>query len=162
MSDPGLVNPAPQLGRMVAHAMEQAAALCARSAELQQQTERLLAEAQTARRITAEARRSRRSSPAGQELLERSEHARLLARLETMPVIEQAKGIIMVQSRCGEAEAFQTLRRASQRANIPVRDLAARLVAKASGTPSPDVPSQPATQSLVRLQACGRRQASRA
>jgi hypothetical protein len=62
---------------------------------------------------------------------------RLLARLETMPVIEQAKGIIMAQSRCGEAEAFDMLRRASQRSNIPVRDLAARVVAEAAGTAPP-------------------------
>jgi AmiR/NasT family two-component response regulator len=36
-------------------------------------------------------------------MLKRSECAWLLARLETMPVIEQAKGIIMAQSRCGQA-----------------------------------------------------------
>src|SRR5262249_12182303 len=32
-----------------------------------------------------------------EQLLQRSPYARLLARLETMPVIEQAKGIIMAQ-----------------------------------------------------------------
>jgi AmiR/NasT family two-component response regulator len=62
--------------------------------------------------------------------LQRCEYARLLARLQTMPVIEQAKGIIMAQSHCGEAEAFDMLRRASQRSNVRVRDLAAQLVAK--------------------------------
>jgi AmiR/NasT family two-component response regulator len=30
-----------------------------------------------------------------------------------MPMIEQAKGIIMSQSRCGQAQAFDMLRRAS-------------------------------------------------
>jgi AmiR/NasT family two-component response regulator len=71
-------------------------------------------------------------------LLQRSEYARLLARLQTMPVIEQAKGIIMAQSRCGQAEAFDLLRRASQRGNVPVRDLAAQLVAKTTrARPSP-------------------------
>jgi AmiR/NasT family two-component response regulator len=55
-----------------------------------------------------------------------------------MPVIEQAKGIIMAQSRCGQAEAFDLLRRASQRGNVPVRDLAAQLVAKTTrARPSP-------------------------
>src|SRR5215813_11382841 len=45
-----------------------------------------------------------------------------------MPVIEQAKGMLMAQQRCGPDEAFDLLRRASQRFNVPVRVLAARLV----------------------------------
>src|SRR5215468_6468932 len=45
-----------------------------------------------------------------------------------MPVIEQAKGILMAQHDCGPDEAFDLLRRASQRFNVPVRVLAARLV----------------------------------
>jgi len=44
-----------------------------------------------------------------------------------MPVIEQAKGILMAQRGCGPDEAFDLLRRASQRFNVPVRVLAARL-----------------------------------
>jgi AmiR/NasT family two-component response regulator len=51
-----------------------------------------------------------------------------------MPVIEQAKGIIMAQSACGDAEAFDLLRRASQRSNVPVRELAAQLVAKSAAS----------------------------
>jgi ANTAR domain/GAF domain len=51
-----------------------------------------------------------------------------LAELDTMPVIEQAKGILMAQRSCGPDEAFDLLRRASQRFNVPVRVLAARLV----------------------------------
>ena len=50
------------------------------------------------------------------------------ARLDSMPVIEQAKGILMAQQGCDPDEAFDLLRRASQRFNIPVRVLAARLV----------------------------------
>jgi GAF domain-containing protein len=42
-------------------------------------------------------------------------------------VIEQAKGILMAQHGCGPEEAFDLLRRASQRFNVPVRVLAARL-----------------------------------
>ena len=71
-------------------------------------------------------------------MLVRSPYARLLARLETMPVIEQAKGVIMAQSRCGDAEAFDILRRASQRSNVPVRELALRIVASTAGVPDPD------------------------
>jgi AmiR/NasT family two-component response regulator len=45
-----------------------------------------------------------------------------------MPVIEQAKGIIMAQRQCSPARAFDLLRQASQRLNEPVRDIAARIV----------------------------------
>jgi AmiR/NasT family two-component response regulator len=69
------------------------------------------------------------------QLLEHSPYARLVARMQTMPVIEQAKGIIMAQSQCGDAEAFDILRRASQRSNVPVRKLAAQIVANTAGRP---------------------------
>ena len=45
-----------------------------------------------------------------------------------MPVIEQAKGILMAQQRCGPDEAFDLLRRASQRANVKVHVLAEQIV----------------------------------
>lgn len=67
-----------------------------------------------------------------EELLGRSEYARLLARVQTMPVIEQAKGILMAQSGCGPEAAFDLLRRVSQRSNVPVRKLAAEIVARAA------------------------------
>jgi hypothetical protein len=114
----------------LAAAAAQVAAACARSQELRQRTIQALAQAQAARRASAEARRQRQSSPAWRDLMHQSEHARLLARLDTMPVIEQAKGIIMAQSRCAEGQAFDLLRRASQRSNVPVRELAAQIVAK--------------------------------
>src|SRR5262245_34595387 len=57
-----------------------------------------------------------------------SELARLKARLETMPVIEQAKGIVMAREGCGPDEAFDRLRRASQRGNVKVHVMAAVLV----------------------------------
>jgi ANTAR domain len=62
------------------------------------------------------------------EILHDSAFARLQARLETMPVIEQAKGIVMAQNRCGPQEAFDLLRRASQRANVKISVLAAHMV----------------------------------
>ena len=61
------------------------------------------------------------------ELLGCSERARLWAQMETRPVIEQAKGTLMTQYGCGPETAFDLLRRASQRSNVPVRDLAARM-----------------------------------
>jgi AmiR/NasT family two-component response regulator len=60
-----------------------------------------------------------------------SELARLRAILETLPVIEQAKGIIMATYRCGPDEAFGMLRRASQDSGAKVHVLAATLVEKA-------------------------------
>lgn len=63
------------------------------------------------------------------EMLHHSAFARLQARLDTMPVVEQAKGILMAQHRCGPDEAFDLLRRASQRGNVKVHVLAAQIVA---------------------------------
>ena len=123
VSSPGIAQPATEPDGRLGGAWAQAAAACARSGELQQWTNQVLTEAQAVRRTVAQARRQRRSPPAGRDLLQHSEYARLLARLESMPVIEQAKGILMAQSRCGDAQAFDLLRRASQRANVPVRDL---------------------------------------
>lgn len=62
---------------------------------------------------------------------------RLRARLDTMPVIEQAKGVLMAQNRCGPEEAFDLLRRASQRANVKVSVLAAQIVEQVAN-PRPD------------------------
>ena len=93
-----------------------------------------------AQALCQQAREMQAAFPPRQEVLRRSGHARLLARLETMPVIEQAKGIIMSQSGCGEQDAFELLRRASQHSNVPVRDLAARLVANSNRPASTEGP----------------------
>jgi hypothetical protein len=72
------------------------------------------------------------------EVLRDSAFARMQARLDTMPVIEQAKGVLMAQHRCGPEDAFDLLRRASQRANVKVSVLAARIVEQvASREPQP-------------------------
>jgi len=42
-------------------------------------------------------------------------------------VIGQAKGILMARENCTAEEAFEVLRRASQRENLKLRDIAARL-----------------------------------
>ena len=63
-----------------------------------------------------------------------SAYIRLLARFESQPVIEQAKGILMAESHCTPDDAFDMLRRASQRQNIPVRELAARIVMRAANS----------------------------
>jgi len=56
----------------------------------------------------------------------------LQKRLESQGPIEQAKGIIMAQTHCNADEAFEILRRASQRSNTKLRVLALDLVAKTS------------------------------
>ena len=133
LSNPGLAQPVPELAQVRA----KAEAAWARNKELRQAAQEVLAEAQIIQRITADAWHQRWSSPVGREVLgrevlKRSVYLRLVARLETMPVIEQAKGIIMAQSHCGDAVAFDRLRQASQRTNVPVRELAAQLVAGVS------------------------------
>lgn len=61
-----------------------------------------------------------------------SAYARMQARLASMPVIEQAKGVLIAQYGWTDDQAFDALRRASQRKNIKVRDLAAIIVARAA------------------------------
>ena len=78
------------------------------------------------------------------EILHDSAYARLQARLETMPVIEQAKGILMAQHRCGPDEAFDLLRRASQSANVRISVLAARMVEQVA-SPEPQATGEPST-----------------
>jgi hypothetical protein len=70
------------------------------------------------------------------EVLRESAVARMRARLESLPVIEQAKGIVMAQQRCGPEEAFDLLRRMSQRANVKVHVLAAQIVANVASPPA--------------------------
>jgi hypothetical protein len=137
MSDRAAAEPVPELGDRLAGARAQVAVTWARTLELRQQTERLLAETQAVQKLITDARQQRRSCQEAPERLRRSEYARLQARLETMPVIEQAKGIIMAQSHCGNGQAFDLLRRASQRSNVPVRDLAAQIVTKTASIPAP-------------------------
>ena len=85
-------------------------------------------------------------------LLRYSASARLQARLASMPVIEQAKGIILAQTGWPEDQAFDALRRASQRENIKLRDLAAKIVARtveAASGQSPDQPAHAATVAAI-------------
>jgi hypothetical protein len=50
------------------------------------------------------------------------------AGLTCIPLIEQAKGIVMARQQCGPVEAFDLLHLASQRANIRVHVLAEQVV----------------------------------
>jgi hypothetical protein len=97
------------------------------------------------------------------ELLHDSAFARLQARLDTMPVIEQAKGVLMAQNRCGPDQAFDLLRRASQRANVKISVLAAQIVEQVASPepPPPTRASRPPRQTVLprgRLGGPGERQ----
>jgi hypothetical protein len=111
------------------------------AARLQFDIQRRRYEAAMARlQVTLDQIRNGRSQ---REILHDSEYARLRARLDTLPVIEQAKGIMMVQRQCGPEDAFDLLRRASQSANVKVSVLAERIVkqaaarSRADGEPPP-------------------------
>jgi hypothetical protein len=88
-------------------------------------------------------RRLRLTARAHPDSLRYSAYARLQARLGSMPVIEQAKGIIMAQFGWPEEQAFDTLRRASQRENVKLRDLAAAIVDRTAHAPSDQCGARP-------------------
>ena len=69
-------------------------------------------------------------APGSPGLVPYSAYARLQAQLASMPVIEQAKGIVMAQCGWDADQAFDAMRRVSQRENIKVRELAARIGAR--------------------------------
>jgi hypothetical protein len=95
---------------------------------------RLQATLQAASATHAKVVRSRRPPPGTQVIELRTLVESLRERLASQPIIEQAKGMIMASTRCDEAEAFDILRRASQRANIKLREVA-RQVVQNNGAP---------------------------
>lgn len=60
----------------------------------------------------------------------------LRAAMESRTVIDLAVGILMGRDRCGQAEAVELLKRASNHRNVKLRDLAAELVASVSSAPT--------------------------
>ena len=123
--------------------------VAAARAALAENSERLAAAAERLRvtRYSLANGRSQRGQ------LHESAYARLRAKPETMPVIEQAKGILIAQTGCPPEEAFDMLRRASQRSNVRVSELAAGIVDRAvtRGRAGPEPGQEPAGQ------ACGGR-----
>jgi hypothetical protein len=85
--------------------------------------------ARTQLQITRQRLSARRAE---REVLHASAFARLAARLESQPVIEQAKGILIAEVGCTPDEAFGMLRAASQRTNVRIRDLARQIVDRAA------------------------------
>lgn len=60
----------------------------------------------------------------------------LRAAMESRTVIDLAVGILMGRNRCGQEEAVEILKKASNHRNVKLRDLAAELVASVSSAPS--------------------------
>ncbi|ASU78912.1 ANTAR domain-containing protein [Actinopolyspora erythraea] len=58
--------------------------------------------------------------------------------LESRPVIEQAKGILMVLNNCGAEQAFATLVDYSRRSNTKLREVAERMISEAVSPASTD------------------------
>ena len=98
----------------------------------------------SARDRAADEREAKADRRDRQLLLTESATARLQARLETLPVIEQAKGMIMDREGCTADQAFDLLRKASQCSNVPVRELAAHIVAGSTPRRRPHGPHEPA------------------
>ena len=91
----------------------------------------LVSERERARKARADAERIRARTVKTRSRSERLQDTivlRLYDKLESMPAIEQAKGILMARHGCSADEAFDMLRKESQRTHVKVRDLAARIV----------------------------------
>ena len=54
--------------------------------------------------------------------------------MDTLSVIEQAKGIVMAQRGCGPEEAFGLLRQVSQRSNVKLHVLAEQIVGQVAAS----------------------------
>jgi GAF domain-containing protein len=63
---------------------------------------------------------------------------RLSEAMKSRATIEQAKGVLMGTQRCGPDEAFDLLRRASQRENVKLRDIAQRIIDNLATGDAPD------------------------
>ena len=109
---------------------------------------------------TEQIRARRQAARSDPDRLQYSAYARLQARLASLPVIEQAKGIIMARYGWSEDQAFDALRRASQRENIKVRDLAASIVARTARSALQRRPSGPAATTARSDHERGRRTVS--
>lgn len=72
------------------------------------------------------------------------ENRHLRARLETLPLIEQAKGILMARYEISADTAFALLRRWSSHTNVKLRDIS-KLVVDATTLP-PDGATEPASR----------------
>lgn len=132
----GVDSPLQQLYARAEAARRQSQALAAQHRAVQRRTAEILQSTKAARDRAQQVHELWLATRSGANPMRFSAYARLQARLASMPVIEQAKGILMAQFGWPEDQAFDALRRTSQRENIKVRDLAAKIVATAAQSAS--------------------------
>ncbi|NEA64616.1 ANTAR domain-containing protein [Streptomyces sp. SID12488] len=72
--------------------------------------------------------------------------------IESRPVIDQARGILMAVEACTADQAWNALRDASQHTNTKLRAVAEALVAASTGGPPPSEPVRTALRDAVRRQ----------
>ena len=100
---------------------------------LRSRSERAWQDAQSAwaRAQAIQARQDEAVNASARESRTVSRSARLEALLASLPVIEQAKGVLMARQGCDADQALDLLCRAAQRSNTPVREVAEQIVTKA-------------------------------
>ncbi|WP_330288855.1 ANTAR domain-containing protein [Streptomyces sp. NBC_00576] len=119
-ADPFSSSPPPDTRQLVA-SLRSDQGLCAVAAERAEQVERL-----------------------------REEVHQLQQAIDSRPVIDQARGILMAVEACTADQAWDALRDASQHANTKLRDVAEALVAVTTGGPAPTEPVRTALRDAVR------------
>ncbi|WP_229694997.1 ANTAR domain-containing protein [Streptomyces lacrimifluminis] len=72
--------------------------------------------------------------------------------IESRPVIDQARGILMAVEACTAEQAWEALRDASQHTNTKLRDVAEAIVTVSTGGPPPPEPVRTALRNAVRRQ----------
>ncbi|MDX3493184.1 ANTAR domain-containing protein [Streptomyces turgidiscabies] len=72
--------------------------------------------------------------------------------IESRPVIDQARGILMAVESCTADEAWDALRDTSQHTNTKLRDVAEAIVTVSTGGPPPAEPVRTALRDAVRRQ----------
>ncbi|UOX90334.1 ANTAR domain-containing protein [Amycolatopsis sp. FBCC-B4732] len=80
----------------------------------------------------------------------------MLDLLQSRAALEEAKGIVIALRRCDPDEAWTTLRQASQKSNVKVRELAVALVEQLAGAPA----TQPDGERVIRPGAAAREAAA--
>jgi hypothetical protein len=134
------------------------AAVCTKSVQLRAEAARLRGEVQgslddvqvtiqavlaTAETVQARLKHAQMCGASRSPCFRNSLVDRLQPRLASQPVIEQAKAMLMVRQGCDADQAFDILRRASQRTNTPVREVAQKLVASGLTRPTTRTPLTP-------------------
>ncbi|WP_407561786.1 ANTAR domain-containing protein [Streptomyces sp. 184] len=66
------------------------------------------------------------------------ENAQLKQAIESRPVVDQARGVLIAMLGADEDQAWQILLETSQHANTPLRRVAEALIASATGRPVPE------------------------